>query len=77
MRQKLAAQRAPSADFPFPGHVATDRLHWLRQEHDTASDANKPVLARKLLDRARAAGDRAEAVRWQTVLGTDTKRHPD
>ena len=32
----------PYADFPFSGYVATDRLHWLRQDYESASDANKP-----------------------------------
>jgi hypothetical protein len=67
-RQELAAKPAPYPDFPFPGHVATDKLHWLRQEYEIASDANKPGLAKQLLDRAEAAGDKAEAVRWRAVL---------
>jgi len=67
-RQELAAKPAPDPDFPFPGRVATDRLHWLRQEYESASDANKPGLAKQLLDRAEAAGDKAEAVRWRAIL---------
>jgi WD40 repeat protein len=67
-RQELAAKPAPYPDFPFPGHVATDKLHWLRQEYEGASDADKPRLAKQLLDRAEAAGDKAEAVRWQAIL---------
>jgi serine/threonine protein kinase/WD40 repeat protein len=64
-RQELAARPAPWPDFPFPGHVAADRLHWLRKEYDSASDAGKPRLAKQLLDRAEAAGDQAEALRWR------------
>ena len=58
----------PYPDFPFPGHVATDRLHWLRQEYMNASDVDKPRLAKQLLDRAEAAGDKAEAIRWRAIL---------
>ncbi len=60
-RQELTARPAPRTDFPFPGYVATDRLHWLRKEYENASDADKPRLARELLARAEAAGDKAEA----------------
>ena len=67
-RQELAAKPAPYPDFPFPGHVATDKLHWLRQEYESASDKDKPSLAKQLLDRAEAAGDKAEAVRWRAIL---------
>ncbi len=67
-RQELATKRAPFPDFPFPGHVAQDRLHWLRQEYETASEAEKPALAKQLLGRAESAGDQAEAARWRRVL---------
>jgi len=67
-RQDLATRPAPVPDFPFPGHVAGDRLHWLRQEYEKASDFNKPRLAKQLLDRAEAAGDTSEAVRWRAAL---------
>jgi serine/threonine protein kinase len=68
-RQELAARPAPSVNFPFPGYVVTDRLHWLRSEFDHANaDADKLHLARQLLGRAEAAGDQAEAVRWRTQL---------
>jgi len=67
-RQELAAKPAPDPDFPFPGHVAQDRLHWLRQEYENASDVNKPGLARQFLDRCEAAGDKVEAVRWRAIL---------
>jgi hypothetical protein len=67
-RQELAAKPAPYSDFPFPGRVATDKLHWLRQEYESASDADKAALAKQLLDRAEAAGDKAEAVRWREIL---------
>ncbi len=67
-RQELAAKPAPYPDFPFPGHVAADRLHWLRQEYLAAREADKPRLAKQLLARAEAAGDRAEAVRWRALV---------
>jgi hypothetical protein len=67
-RQELAARPAPWPDFPFPGHVAADRLHWLRQEYESASAADKPGLAQQLLDRAEAGGDMAEAVRWRAIV---------
>jgi serine/threonine protein kinase len=68
-RQELAAKPAPHPDFPFPGHVATDKLHWLRAEFDEANtDADRLRIARELLRRANVAGDRAEAVRWQTEV---------
>jgi serine/threonine protein kinase/WD40 repeat protein len=66
-RLELAAKTAPDPDFPFPGHVAKDQLHWLRQEYDNANDAAKPDLASKLLARAEALGDKTEAVRWRAV----------
>jgi hypothetical protein len=74
-RQELAARPAPDPDFPFPGHVATDRLHWLRREFEEATDdADKLRLARDLLRRAEAAGDRTEAVRWRAEVA---KRTPE
>jgi hypothetical protein len=67
-RQELAAAPAPYPDFPFPGHLAVDRLYWLRQEFENANDADKPGFAKQLLDRANDAGDKAEAVRCIEVL---------
>jgi serine/threonine protein kinase/WD40 repeat protein len=67
-RQELASKPSPIGDFPFPGHLAVDRLHWLRQAYMTASEANKPGLAKQLLDRAEATGDKAEALHWITIL---------
>jgi hypothetical protein len=65
-RQELAAKPAPIPDFPFPGYVATDKLHWLRAEFDDAkTDAEKLRLAKELIRRAELFGDRAEAVRWK------------
>jgi hypothetical protein len=65
-RQELAAMPKPKTDFPFPGHVATDRLHWLRSAYMTSGDdAAKLRLATELLRRAEASGDAAEAVRWR------------
>jgi hypothetical protein len=67
-RQQLAAHRAPRPDFPFPGHVAGDPLHWLRKQFEAAPDATKPPLAREILRRSEAAGDAAEAARWRRWL---------
>jgi hypothetical protein len=68
-REELAARPAPWPDFPFPGYVATDRLHWLRAEFTNATDdARKATLATELLKRAEDAGDNAEAVRWRAWL---------
>ncbi len=68
-RQELAAQPAPYPDLPFPGCVATDKLHWLRAEYaDEANWAKRPDLARELLRLAEANGDRDEVVRWRMEL---------
>ncbi len=78
-RQELAERPAPAVGFAFPGHVATDRLHWLRSEFDDAkSDADKLHLARQLLGRAEAAGDQAGAVRWRAQLDklNPSPQHP-
>lgn len=64
----LSARPAPHPDFPFPGHVATDRLHWLRREWAEAADALKPQVAADLLRRAEQLGDPAEAARWRRYL---------
>ncbi len=74
-RQELAAIPAPRPDLPFPGYVATDRLHWLRSEYNAAAnDVDKHRLAKELLRRAEANGDRVEAVRWRAKL--DPKNNP-
>jgi tetratricopeptide (TPR) repeat protein len=67
-RQKLAATAIAYPAFPFPGRLAGDRLHWLRQEFENAEDADKPRLAKQLPERAKAAGDTGEAARWIAVL---------
>ena len=67
-RQELAAIPTPSPDLPFPGYVATDKLHWLRAEYSSAREADKLRLAKQLLDRAEAAGDKIEAFRWRAIL---------
>jgi serine/threonine protein kinase len=64
-RQELAAVPPPYPDFPFPGYVATDKLHWLRAEYEAAAEKDKLPLATELLRRAEASGDKAEAVRWR------------
>jgi hypothetical protein len=69
-RQELAARPVPPIPFPFPGHVAADRLHWLRAEYFTKGEpADQRRLAEELLRRAEALGDRAEATRRRAELG--------
>ncbi len=78
-RQELASRPMSSLRFPFPGHVATDRLHWLRSEFDDAeAEADKLHLARQLLGRSEAAGEQAEAVRWRAQLDklNPSPQHP-
>jgi WD40 repeat protein len=68
-RQELAAKPAPYPDFPFPGYVATDKLHWLRAEFGEAkTDTDKLRIARELLRRCEVAGDWVEAVRWREAV---------
>ena len=68
--QQLAAVPPPDPAFPFPGHLARDPLHWLRQEFEAAADAAKLPLARELLRRAEAAGDQPEAARWRREVAS-------
>ena len=56
-RSELASRPVPIPGFPFPGRVAEDRLHWLRREHEEASEADKPNLARLLRERIGLIGD--------------------
>ena len=63
--KELAAVPPPDPNFPFPGHLARDPLHWLRKEFEAAADAAKLPLARELLRRAEASGDAPEAARWR------------
>jgi len=76
-RQELAALPSLSADVPFPGYVAHDGQHWMRQQYDAVSwhattsdpaDLIRPIET--LLERARIAGDTAETRYWQTRLET-------
>ena len=67
-RQELAAVPPPYPDFPFPGHLARDPLHWLRKEFEAAADAAKLPLARELLRRAEASGNQPEATRWRREI---------
>jgi hypothetical protein len=73
-RQELAAKPAPYPDFPFPGYIANDQLHWLRTEFAEAkTDADQLRTVRELLRRAESAGDRVEAVRWQAEVDRRTR----
>jgi WD40 repeat protein len=66
--QELAAVPPPDPAFPFPGHLARDPLHWLREEFEAAADADELPLVRELLRRSEASGDRPEANRWRREL---------
>jgi WD40 repeat protein/tRNA A-37 threonylcarbamoyl transferase component Bud32 len=72
-RQELAALPVPYSDFPFPGYVATDQLHWLRSEFINADDAKAIPLARELLRQAEAIGAIAEAAHWRSWLAKSVK----
>jgi len=68
-RQKLAVATAPIQGLPFPGYVATDKLHWLRLQFDEAkTDQDKLRIARDLLQRSELAGDRIESARWKSEV---------
>ena len=68
-RQELAAAKPPYEDFPFPGYVATDKLHWLRAEYDSTEDVKEKLrLVNELLRRSEMSGDENEAVRWRNEL---------
>ena len=71
-RQQLDEQPMPWPDFPFPGSVATDRLHWLRQELKNAAERadreKSEHLLKRIIDRTEAAGDSSAAARWRSVL---------
>ena len=69
-QQELATFPPPHPEFPFPGFLATDKLHWLRAEFQAASDNSeqKRALAEKLLRRAEEVGNTVEANRWQAWL---------
>ncbi len=71
--RELAAASAPNPAFPFPGRVASDRMHWLRQEFKDADDADKPRLAKQLLVRAGEVGDQSETTRWRAWISTHTQ----
>jgi hypothetical protein len=68
-RQELAAHPTVSPNFPFPGHVSADRLHWLRGKfHETEGTAARLLLAEELVRRSEFMGDRTEAALWRRLL---------
>ena len=69
-QQELAAFLPPNPEFPFPGFLATDKLHWLRAEFQAASGNSelKWRLAEELHRRAEEAGNLVEASRWRAWL---------
>jgi hypothetical protein len=76
-RQELAARPAPDPDSPFPGYVATDKLHWWRAEFGEAkTDADKLRHARELLRRCELEGDLIEAVRWRKEVAERAAEPP-
>ena len=72
-QQELAAFPPPLPEFPFPGFLATDKLHWLRAEFQAASDNSeqKRGLAEKLLRRAEEVGNTVEANRCRAWLAAN------
>jgi hypothetical protein len=73
-RHELAAVTPPHPDFPFPGHVATDKLHWVRAEFDEAkTEAERLRLAAVLLRRAEEHGDKVESTRWREEIRKRTR----
>ena len=67
-RLELAARPAPHPDFPFPGHIVTDPLYWLREDWASFGYEDDGELAGKLLRRAEALGDQAGMTHWRRVL---------
>ena len=59
-------------DFPFPGHVATDKLHWLRAEYESADEKDQLRWANELLQRAEKVGDKNEAIHWRAEVARRT-----
>jgi hypothetical protein len=51
-RQELASVARPVGAFPFPGHIAQDRLYWLRKEIEETGQKTEAI---PLLDRLVAA----------------------
>jgi hypothetical protein len=66
-RLELASRPRPVPDFPFPGHVVANELHWLEEKYDS-SDAGRerqlPLLD-ELVRRSERAGDTAGAEHWR------------
>jgi serine/threonine protein kinase len=71
-QKQLAQCPIPWDDFPFPGHVAVDRLHWLRTEFEEVMERQDREasfrLAQQLIDRTEAAGNKAQAANWREAL---------
>jgi WD40 repeat protein len=66
-RRELAARSVPVSGFPFPGRVATDRLHWLRGKYDAPDlkPAERLPLLDELVRRAEEDGDSNAATMWR------------
>ena len=68
-RQELATVPVPNPNLPFPGYVATDKLHWLRAEYTDANTVvDKLRFSNELLHRSELSGERNEAFRWRTEI---------
>ncbi len=67
-QRELAAFTPPHPEFPFPGYLATDKLHWLRAEFEAAPEDKKRPLAQALLHRTEQSGNEGEAKRWRAWL---------
>lgn len=65
---RVGRRPPPLPGFPFPGQVATDRLHWLKRQYKQSED--DPAKALPLLDRLVAA----QPARWYVARGDANNR---
>jgi serine/threonine protein kinase len=76
-RRQLAATPQPYPDVPFPGDLATDKLHWLRAEYygdwirngveRTVGRDTLARLAAELLRRSEIERNPSEVARWSQI----------
>jgi hypothetical protein len=62
----------PTGEFPFPGHLASDSLHWLKGEYHRTERGREHIVAEKIVRRAEQIGDRATADDWRRILPSQT-----
>lgn len=75
-QQELGTFPPPHPEFPFPGYLATDKLHWLRAEFHSVPEGKKHPLAKELLRRAESMGNISEARRWRNWLELSAAKKP-